>query len=119
MLAWKFPLIVSLGILRLSCLIAATDEAKIPAFRSWKGFAPGTYIIERYTYHGAKHRADGVEYRRTVLAAVGPSGEAKYQDYTSQSSTGPWKIASAHSDSPPGRHERLDVKTLPKEELSV
>jgi HEAT repeat protein len=120
MLAWAFPLIAALIVLPMGGVVAANEEPKTPAFGSWKGFAPGTYITERRTFRGATYHPDGIEYRRTVLAIVGESGEAKFQDYTSETATGPWKIALAHSETPPNpRGVRLDSKTLPNEDLSI
>jgi HEAT repeat protein len=119
MLPWTFPLIAALVALPMSGVVAANEEAKTPVFGSWKGFALGTYIIERHTYRGVTYHPDGIEYRRTVLATLGESGEAKFQDYTSQTAIGPWKIALAHSDAPPNPAERLESKTLPTENVSV
>ena len=97
---------------------AEPAETSTPAFGSWRGFAVGTYIIEKQTYHGAKYHADGVEYRKTVLASVGESGAAKFQDYTSETAAGPWKISTAHGDVAPGRlGERRESKSLAEENV--
>jgi HEAT repeat protein len=119
MRAWRFPRIAAFIVLGIACPVAANDEEKTPGFGSWKGFALGTYVIEKHTYRGVTYHADGIEYRQTVLAALGESGQAKFQDYTSQSATGPWKMALAHSDTPQSRAERRDSKTLPEEDVSV
>jgi HEAT repeat protein len=91
-----------------------------PSFGSWQGFPPGSYIIEKRTYRGAKYHADGVEYRRTVLVGVTESGAARYQDYISETAGGPWKINLAHGDVAPGNNgKRLESKSLPEETLLV
>lgn len=79
------------------------DSEKSPTFGDWKGFRVGTYLIEKQTYNGASYHKDGVEYRRIVLARVGEDGAAKYQDYTAETPTGPWKISTAHGDVAPVR----------------
>jgi HEAT repeat protein len=99
---------------------AEPAEAKEPVFGSWRGFAVGTYIIEKQTYRGVKYHADGIEYRKTILAGVGDSGAAKFQDYTSEAATGPWKISTAHGDVAPGRPgERRESKYLGEEDVTA
>jgi hypothetical protein len=99
---------------------AEPAEARIPGFGSWRGFGVGTYIIEKQIYRGAKYHVDGVEYRKTVLADVGDSGAAKFQDYTSETPAGPWKISTAHSDVAPGRPgERRVSESLAEEDVTA
>ena len=99
---------------------AEPEETKMPSFGSWRGFAVGTYIIEKQIFRGAKYRTDGVEYRKTVLAGVGDSGAATFQDYTSDTATGPWKLGLAHGDVAPQRAgEHREVKELREEEVKV
>lgn len=103
------------------CLIAAdSNDAKPAARGSWQGFTPGTFIVEKQTYLGLKYRPDGTEYRKTVLAKVDESGAAKFQDYTSDTPTGPWKISTAHSEpSGPKPSEKVESKAMPDEDVSI
>jgi HEAT repeat protein len=96
------------------------DTEKSPAFGDWKGFRVGTYLIEKNTYSGVGYHKDGVEYRRIVLARVGEGDAARYQEYTAETPTGPWKIAIAHSDVAPGRPgEHVERKELAGQDLLI
>lgn len=120
-----FGLAVSFLLLLLASITthsqgADPDQTKTPAFGKWQGFEPGTYIIEKQTYRGATYHADGVEYRKTVLAGVGESGAAELQDYTSAAIGGPWELADAHGEAVPGElGEFLESREAGEENVSI